>query len=104
MFIVRVSWKSDFFATYPNDLTGFICAQMVIMPCFDLSMVQCLYHFMNQYIMTKYRKENGRNRSSVLPTKEQPKVPIPLPLIAGQKCIVEKLEQLLPLCKRLKGE
>lgn len=83
--------------------TGFICAQMVIMRCIDLDMVQYLYYIMKSMHYTK-SVDSKTTGTAVrqLPAKELANVLIPLPPLAEQKRIVKKLEQLLPLCERLK--
>ena len=93
-------------AIFAKDLkhqTGFICAQMVILRCIDSSMVQYLYHIMKSayYVKIVESKTTG-TAVRQLPAKELANVIIPLPPLAEQKRIVEKLEQLLPLCERLK--
>lgn len=93
-------------AIFAKDLkhqTGFICAQMVILRCIDSSMVPYLYHIMKSayYVKAVESKTTG-TAVRQLPAKELENVIIPLPPLAEQKRIVEKLEQLLPLCERLK--
>ena len=93
-------------AIFAKDLkhqTGFICAQMVILRCIDSSMVPYLYHIMKSayYVKAVESKTTG-TAVRQLPAKELANVIIPLPPLAEQKRIVEKLEQLLPLCERLK--
>lgn len=83
--------------------TGFICAQMVIMRCIDLDMVQYLYYIMKSMHYTKSVDSKTTGTAiRQLPAKELANVLIPLPPLAEQKRIVKKLEQLLPLCERLK--
>ena len=83
--------------------TGFICAQMVIMRCIDLDIVQYLHYIMKSahYVKSVESKTTG-TAVRQLPAKELANVLIPLPPLAEQKRIVEKLEQLLPLCEKLK--
>ena len=76
---------------------------MVIMRCIDLDMVQYLYYIMKSMHYTK-SVDSKTTGTAVrqLPAKELANVLIPLPPLAEQKRIVKKLEQLLPLCERLK--
>ena len=95
--------KISIFAKDLKHQTGFICAQMVILRCIDSSMVPYLYHIMKSayYVKAVESKTTG-TAVRQLPAKELANVIIPLPPLAEQKRIVEKLEQLLPLCERLK--
>lgn len=95
--------KVAIFANDSKHHTGFICAQMVILRCFDLSIVQYLYHFMKSaYYAQIIESKTTGTAVRQLPAKELANVLIPLPPLAEQKRIVKKLEQLLPLCDCLK--
>lgn len=83
--------------------TGFICAQMVIVRCIDEAICDYMQKFLmspfySQYIESKVTGTAVRQ----LPAKELGNVLVPLPPLAEQKRIVAKVEELLPLCERLK--
>ena len=83
--------------------TGFICAQMVIVRCIDKAICDYMQKFLmspfySQYIESKVTGTAVRQ----LPAKELGNVLVPLPPLAEQTRIVAKLEELLPLCERLK--
>ena len=95
--------KCAIFTADDKHRTGFICAQMVIIRCVDSSVSEYLHKFLLspfylQYIESKITGTAVRQ----LPAKELANVLIPLPPIAEQKRIVAKIEELLPLCERLK--
>lgn len=95
--------KCAIFTADDEHRTGFICAQMVIIRCVDSSVSEYLHKFLLspfylQYIESKITGTTVRQ----LPAKELANVLIPLPPIAEQKRIVAKIEELLPLCERLK--
>lgn len=95
--------KCAIFTADDEHRTGFICAQMVIIRCVDSSVSEYLHKFLLspfylQYIESKITGTAVRQ----LPAKELANVLIPLPPIAEQKRIVAKIEELLPLCERLK--
>lgn len=83
--------------------TGFICAQMVILRCINLKVVQYLYYLMKStyYVKSVESKTTG-TAVRQLPAKELANILIPLPPLAEQKRIVQKLEQLLSLCEQLR--
>ena len=83
--------------------TGFICAKMVIVRCIDKAICDYMQKFLmspfySQYIESKVTGTAVRQ----LPAKELGNVLVPLPPLAEQTRIVAKLEELLPLCERLK--
>ena len=95
--------KVAIFEKNSKHKTGFICAQMVILRCVDLSISNYLYHILKSaYYTGLVESKTTGTAVRQLPAKELAHILIPLPPLAEQKRIVEKLEQLLPLCERLK--
>ena len=91
-----------FNATVEND-TGFICAQMVIIRCIDKKMC----NYIRKYVLSPFYTLSIQSKTTgtavkQLPAKELSKMIIPLPPLAEQKRIVQKLDKILPLCERLK--
>ena len=86
-----------------NHETGFICAQMVIVRSVSSAIVDYLYTVMTSpYYFRFIESKTTGTAVRQLPAKELGNVLIPLPPLAEQKRIVAKLEEILPLCERLK--
>ena len=95
--------KCAVFTADEQHKTGFICAQMVIIRSINPAVCNYLQIYLSspcyfQYIESKITGTAVRQ----LPAKELGSVLIPLPPLSEQKRIVAKLEELLPLCERLK--
>lgn len=95
--------KCAVFTADEQHKTGFICAQMVIIRSINPAVCNYLQIYLSspcyfQYIESKITGTAVRQ----LPAKELGGVLIPLPPLSEQKRIVAKLEELLPLCERLK--
>ena len=86
-----------------NHETGFICAQMVIVRSVSSLIVDYLYTVMNSpYYFRFIESKTTGTAVRQLPAKELGNLLVPLPPLAEQKRIVAKLEEILPLCERLK--
>lgn len=86
-----------------NHKTGFICAQMVIIRSVSSTVVDYLYTVMTSpYYFSFIESKTTGTAVRQLPAKELGNILIPLPPLAEQKRIVAKLEEILPLCERLK--
>ena len=86
-----------------NHETGFICAQMVIVRSVVSLIVDYLYTVMNSpYYFRFIESKTTGTAVRQLPAKELGNLLVPLPPLAEQKRIVAKLEEILPLCERLK--
>lgn len=95
--------KTAIFKADDKHSTGFICAQMVIIRCIVQSLVDYLYSFMSSpYYSNTIESRTTGTAVRQLPAKELAKMLIPLPPLAEQKRIVAKLEEILPLCEKLK--
>lgn len=95
--------KCAVFRADKRHQTGFICAQMVIVRCIDLGIFHYLRHFLSSPFYNKYIESKVTGTAvRQLPAKELGNTLIPLPPLAEQKRIVARLEELLPLCERLK--
>lgn len=95
--------KVAIFKADTKHQTGFICAQMVIIRCINLKMVNYLQHlFRTEYYARAIAKKITGTAVRQLPAKELAKIFIPLPPLAEQKRIVARLEELLPMCEKLK--
>ena len=95
--------KCAIFVADKRHHTGFICAQMVIIRCADVAVSDYLKVYLSSPYYLRYidAKVTG-TAVRQLPAKELSNVLIPLPSLAEQKRIVAKIEELLPLCERLK--
>lgn len=95
--------KSAMFVADEVHNTGFICAQMVIIRCLVKAIIEYIQFFMDSafYQSSVETKVTG-TAVRQLPAKELGNILIPLPPLAEQKRIVARLEELLPLCERLK--
>ncbi len=87
-----------------NDIrTGFICAQMVILRSINLDLCNYLYNYFISPVYDALIK--GKITGTAvrqLAAKDLANMIFPLPPLAEQKRIVARLEELLPLCDRLK--
>lgn len=95
--------KAAIFKADAEHQTGFICAQMVIVRSMNCESVDYLYHIMTSPYYFEY-VESKTTGTAVrqLPAKELGKLLVPLPPLSEQKRIVAKMEEILPLCERLK--
>ena len=95
--------KCAVFRADKRHQTGFICAQMVIVRCIDFGIFHYLRHFLSSPFYNKYIESKVTGTAvRQLPAKELGNTLIPLPPLTEQKRIVARLEELLPLCERLK--
>lgn len=95
--------KISIFKEDEKHKTGFICAQMVILRCFDLSTVDFLYYAMKSEYYRKFIEEKTTGTAvRQLAAKELANILIPLPPLEEQKRIIAKIKELLPLCEKLK--
>ena len=95
--------KISIFQEDERHKTGFICAQMLIIRCMNNGMIKFLYFLMNTaYYFQFINKKVTGTAVRQLPAKELLNFIIPLPPFAEQKRIVAKLEEILPLCDKLK--
>lgn len=71
--------------------------------CIEKTIVNYI-HFVtdSRYYMKSVENKTTGTAVKQLPAKELAKTLIPLPPVAEQKRIVAKLEEILPLCERLK--
>ena len=95
--------KCAIFKADDNHKTGFICAQMIIIRSISRLLCDYIYY----YLTTPYYSKSIESKVTgtavrQLPGKELGKLFVPLPPIGEQKRIVAKLDELLPLCERLK--
>lgn len=95
--------KVSIFRTDTVHQTGFICAQMVIVRLMNRAMVDYAYFvFSSPYYCAYVDSKTTGTAVRQLPARELGKLLIPLPPLAEQKRIVARLEEILPLCERLK--
>lgn len=95
--------KVSIFRTDAEHQTGFICAQMVIVRLMNRAMVDYVYFVLSSpYYCAYVDSKTTGTAVRQLPAKELGKLLIPLPPLAEQKRIVARLEEILPLCERLK--
>lgn len=97
--------KCAVFTADERHKTGFICAQMVIIRSINHAVCDYLQKYLSspyyfQYIESQITGTAVRQ----LPAKKLGDILVPLPPLAEQKRIVAKLQELLPLCERLKGD
>ncbi len=95
--------KCAIFAADDKHKTGFICAQMIIIRCLSTSLCDYIFSYLSSpYYAKSIESKVTGTAVRQLPGKELGKLLIPLPPLAEQKRIVARLEELLPLCERLK--
>ena len=95
--------KCALFVADEQHHTGFICAQMVIIRCINTALCHYMASFLASPFYLRYIDSKVTGTAvRQLPAKELGNVLIPLPPLSEQKRIVEKLEEILPLCERLK--
>ena len=95
--------KCALFIADEQHHTGFICAQMVIIRCINTAICHYLASFLASPFYLRYIDSKVTGTAvRQLPAKELGNVLIPLPPLAEQNRIVAKLEEILPLCERLK--
>ena len=82
--------------------TGFICAQMLIIRCIESSIQKYVYTVINsQYYCRAVESKITGTAVRQLPAKEVANILVPLPPLAEQRRIVQRIEELLPLVKGL---
>ena len=82
--------------------TGFICAQMLIIRCIESSIQKYVYTVINsQYYCRAIESKITGTAVRQLPAKEVANIFVPLPPLAEQRRIVQRIEELLPLVKGL---
>ena len=95
--------KCALFIADEQHHTGFICAQMVIIRCINTALCHYMASFLASPFYLRYIDSKVTGTAvRQLPAKELGNVLIPFPPLAEQKRIVAKLEEILPLCERLK--
>lgn len=82
--------------------TGFICAQMLIIRCIESNIQEFVYTVINSpYYCRSIESKITGTAVRQLPAKEMANTLIPLPPLAEQHRIVQRIEELLPLVKGL---
>ena len=82
--------------------TGFICAQMLIIRCIESNIQEFVYTVINSpYYCRSIESKITGTAVRQLPAKEMANTLIPLPPLAEQHRIVQRVDELLPLVKRL---
>ena len=82
--------------------TAFICAQMLIIRCIESSIQEFVYTVINSpYYCRAIESKITGTAVRQLPAKEVANTLIPLPPIAEQQRIVQRIKELLPLVKGL---
>ena len=91
-------------AVVGENENGWLCGtgSFFLMPSSSLRVDYISYLFTTYYVKTYLGGASVGTTMKNLNHKILSKMPVPLPPLAEQKRIVEKLEQLLPLCERLK--
>ena len=91
-------------AVVSENENGWICGtgSFFLIPSSPLFVNYIQILFTTHYVKTYLGGESVGTTMSNLNHKILRKMPVPLPQVTEQKRIVEKLEQLLPLCDRLK--
>ena len=81
---------------------GFICAQMLIIRCIESNIQEFVYTVINSpYYCRSIESKITGTAVRQLPAKEMANTLIPLPPLAEQHRIVQRIEELLPLVKGL---
>lgn len=95
--------KCAIFQANEKHKTGFICAQMVIIRCLVKSLCDYIFCFLSTPLYAKSIESKVTGTAvRQIPAKELGQLLIPLPPLAEQKRIVQKLDEILPLCEKLK--
>ena len=82
--------------------TGFICAQMLIIRCIESNIQEFVYTVINSpYYCRSIESKITGTAVRQLPAKEMANTLIPLPPLAEQHRIVQRVDELLPLVKGL---
>jgi type I restriction enzyme S subunit len=82
--------------------TGFICAQMLIIRCIESNIQEFVYTVINSpYYCRSIESKITGTAVRQLPAKEMANTLIPLPPLAEQHRIVQRIVELLPLVKGL---
>lgn len=91
-------------AVVGENENGWLCGtgSFFLMPSSSLRVDYISYLFTTYYVKTYLGGASVGTTMKNLNHKILSKMPVPLPPLAEQKRIVEKLEQLLPLCKQLR--
>ena len=96
--------KCAIFRSDDKHNTGFICAQMIIIRLVNKQLCDYVYSYLSSpFYAGEIESRVTGTAVRQLPGKELSKFLVPLPPLAEQKRIVAKLEELLPLCERLKS-
>lgn len=95
--------KCAVFCSDNNHKTGFICAQMIIIRLIDKTLCDYIYDYLLSPYYTKGIESKVTGTAvKQLPGKELGQVLIPLPPLAEQKRIVDRVNELLAVCDELK--
>ena len=88
--------KTRIFRSIEKYSTGFICAQMLIIRCLNLSILDYVYATISSPYYTKILETKTTGTAvRQLPAKEVARMLIPLPPLSEQRRIVEKQQELL---------
>ena len=93
--------KTRIFKANEKFHTGFICAQMIIIRCLNLSILDYVYSVASSpYYMKIVETKITGTAVRQLPAREISRMLLPLPPLAEQKRIVAKIEELTPLIEK----
>ena len=94
--------KTRIFKANNTYNTGFICAQMLIIRCLDLKLLDFVYTVISSPFYTKCLDAKITGTAvRQLPAKEVANSLIPIPPLEEQRNIVKRISQLFKYCKKL---